>query len=781
MSKIDYARQNGLQVDQVLESAITEVEDLLLPERKFVQATEHTPSIYLPLASNLINKGGQAVSFTRASGAYYPDDKGVYRFYSNNIPAFNSKGMFIEPARTNFCTNFNAAPVVDAAITTSSGTVSVVTDPGLIGLSGISAICQAGTIYSYTNSTGSDQTITIAGNAASTAVLAVSAFARSFGQGVAFLGLSDGSGYTTIPNTERLIRVTSESITHTNSTDTVRILVQPSTTVQWVLNQLELGTAAAAGVTSPIIVAGASATRSATIVSLPITNNNILPVNNFTISAEFTPSTSHQDVGSANGCSLLGVYQASPLNRLVVRGIFITKTLAGVDSDTNKVAVFLTKNKTFNFAIKQSSVDGVKAFYNGESSYNYNNLPGDITITSGTLLIGIDNPSNTTRQFIGQVKNFKVFNTAIADEDLKELTAKNSFSLLDNYGPTIFDNTNTNRVWALKKDTNGNYSQIVWSDDFLETDNVFFNLPEVTAQPTLAQDPYGNFYYQSNGTTILKRVDGQTKEVTDVITFFPTGRSWTWLQWHWGVDKAGNIYTCAYSLGLGDNHYVWYSTNKGVSFTRYDALTVQYPAGVGYRHIHSLHVNPVTNKLYVSFGDTVRGTVVTKASTGLLLPNGVFATDWDVVTESTNPGPVGITFTNDTTILATDNVGSPNFIKHVTGTTATNVYAFPKPIDLTPSYFIRAVGDLELWGCAYNETSATTGQSTLWVLKREYVGAQWYLADVYQGYDTNKVGLDFYEICWDCYGTSPLESPFIFGTVLKKSTGERTLIKVKRV
>lgn len=769
---------NPRDVDKKIIEAINTIGDAI-DGIDYTTPDKIQPSIFLPLTSNLINKGGKPLTFTRASIAFYPDDFGIYRRYAANIPGFNSKGIWIEPQRTNVCTNFNAAPAIDASVTASNSAATIVTDVGLISESGLADIVVSGTLYQYTNVTGSNQTVTISGNAASTALLSASLFGRTYGSGSAYLQLSDGSGVVRIDNKKTLKRVTSESIVHTNTTDTLQILVEPSTTVQWVLNQLELGTATSAGTTSPIVVAGASATRNATLLTMPITSNDIIPANNFTLYGEFTPSTSHQDVGTTNGCALLGIYQVSPLNRLIIRGVFMSKTLAGVDTDTNKLGVFPTKSKTFKVALVQSNTDGYKGFFNGEPAYNYAPLTADLPITSGFLTIGIDNNSNTSRQFIGQIKNVKVFSAALDDTTLKVVTKTNSIEVLEGFGPCIFDATNPNRVWALKKDTNGVYSDVVYSDDFLESYSTWATLEATTSAPTISQDPYGNIYYLSNGTTQLKRIDAVTKATTTCITFFPSGRSWSWTQWHWGIDKAGNIYTCAYSLALGDNHYIWYSQDKGATFTRYDALVTQYPAGGTYRHIHSLHVNPITNKLYVSFGDAVRGTLVSKASTGLLLPNAVFATDWDVVTEATNPGPVGITFTNDLTIVATDNVGSQNYIKHVVGTVATNSFKFEPPLAVIPSYFIRAVGDLELWGAAYNETSVTTSQSTLWKLKRDYIGAQWYLADVYQGYDSNKVGLDFYEICWDLFGTHP-EAPYLFATVINKSTGARKLLRILR-
>lgn len=67
----------------------------------------------LPLISNLLGriKGDQiGLTFTRDSDQWCQDDTGVWFKVTAGIPAFNSKGIFLEPVSTNKCTCYGAIP-----------------------------------------------------------------------------------------------------------------------------------------------------------------------------------------------------------------------------------------------------------------------------------------------------------------------------------------------------------------------------------------------------------------------------------------------------------------------------------------------------------------------------------------------------------------------------------------------------------------------------------------------------------------------------------------------
>jgi len=81
-------------------------------------------AVNLPLAS-LAGKVAGGLTYTRASGQWHQDDAGVWQYVAANVPAFNSKGILLEPPSTNKCTCYGVIPADSYAAAVTSGAVLV--------------------------------------------------------------------------------------------------------------------------------------------------------------------------------------------------------------------------------------------------------------------------------------------------------------------------------------------------------------------------------------------------------------------------------------------------------------------------------------------------------------------------------------------------------------------------------------------------------------------------------------------------------------------------------
>jgi len=81
-------------------------------------------AVNLPLAS-LAGKVAGGLTYARASGQWYQDDAGVWQYVAANVPAFNSKGILLEPPSTNKCTCYGVIPADSYAAAVTSGAVLV--------------------------------------------------------------------------------------------------------------------------------------------------------------------------------------------------------------------------------------------------------------------------------------------------------------------------------------------------------------------------------------------------------------------------------------------------------------------------------------------------------------------------------------------------------------------------------------------------------------------------------------------------------------------------------
>lgn len=348
-------------------------------------------------------------SFTRNSTSYSQNVAGTWVAFAPDVPRMTDKGFYIEGARTNKCTNFNANPV-DNTNTTLSGDAaavfSVVNDSSNLSTAGLSAIATSGNVYRVNNTSGvAPAYIDFAGQPGNTSAHFASIFVRG-GTGA----LMSSSGATIVATTASA-SYTRFSATYTPSASTVtlRLRIDAGQDIYFLLNQYEQGTS----VSSPIVVAGASATRPADIAILS------------DLSFEPSPFTINVDVDldnyNAAGRYFFDYTDGTSNNRII-----------GFRSSTNRAAVQTYTSSGLIYQPSRTGFTGARTMkvatrYNG-TSYNWavdnilgtsstqNSMAGPMT----DLFIGQTYLS--AFQAFGYIKKLELYQTSKTDIELQALT-----------------------------------------------------------------------------------------------------------------------------------------------------------------------------------------------------------------------------------------------------------------------------------------------------------------------------------------------------------------------
>lgn len=220
-------------------------------------------------------------TFTRASTGYAQNAAGVLLPFASGELRRTDKGVLIEGARTNKCTNYNAVipalvTMTATAATFNSGVTNatasggdagtlwgVVDDSAAIAAAGLSAAVTNGRVFKIDNSAGSAAAyITFGGTTGNTNTHTFSAYMRGSG-GIRY-GDNGGFGATAT--------VTADYVRYSHADATVgsgaafAIEAGAGEVVYCILNQME----DASFVSSPIPIAGASATRAADVLTVPV-------------------------------------------------------------------------------------------------------------------------------------------------------------------------------------------------------------------------------------------------------------------------------------------------------------------------------------------------------------------------------------------------------------------------------------------------------------------------------------------------------------------------------
>jgi hypothetical protein len=209
------------------------------------------------------------VTCARASPALFHGSDLAWRSFGNNVLRRSDLGILREEARTNKCRNFNANP--DGALTniTQSGDVAAilteVDDVAALLAGGLLGLCTSGKVFRLDNSAGSSNAFAVmAGNAGNINIHTVSAFVRGAGTGI--VDIHVGTGPTaSVPLTSFYQRI-SATAAISNSTACLRVRAPAGTVVYFILTQYE----EAISPSSPIVVAGAAASRAADSITVPL-------------------------------------------------------------------------------------------------------------------------------------------------------------------------------------------------------------------------------------------------------------------------------------------------------------------------------------------------------------------------------------------------------------------------------------------------------------------------------------------------------------------------------
>jgi hypothetical protein len=319
-------------------------------------------------------------------------------------------------------------------------------------------------------------------------------------------------------------------------------------------------------------------------------------------------------------------------------------------------------------------------------------------------------------------------------------------------GLPFYDPTDDRKLWALGWDAaNSRYGSLKFTEDYGRSWTTWISIPPYANSSTLAMDSAGNFYFaQSTG---LYKVTRATQTIALVITWDAAYNPHSWLSWAWGEDAAGNLYTSAYTLVGTGGQFVWKCTAG--SWSKLTVLSDDYP---NCRHVHSLHVNPYNDNIYVCWGDDV-------TTRGMGVSDDGFATVTQI-TESTHPGPTGITFTSEAVWTTTDLTGgTANELKSISDDTTSVIrYTAVSPYAASPFYFCRAIegNPNEMWIVGYNELAAATSPVVMKLTKAAGVTSAWSVDLMYAGDNSYANGYSMYQIAAGLNGVIPATSPYVF-------------------
>ena len=704
-----------------------------------------------PFTSSIISDIGNDFSFSRSTVAWGESDTGVWEQVGINTPHHNSNGLLIEPDKTNFCTNFNASPDVSITdVTATSGSVTRVDDTANLALAGLENICTQ-YAFTYTNGTGSDVTITIDGASGNSNDGAIQLWGFSTGTACT-MQLTGADGAIPIPLGTTYTRVRSEGFAQAG-TEEFQIIVPPAATITWVLNQFETGdNTTEAGCTGPIVVAGSSETRTLPQLSAVATN---VPNIDYCIYLEITPNSYLQDTGKTyafdiyvNGSNRMRMYGKAELDKIVS---------GSTDTARGKYAYQI--GRTSSIIAQSSSTKGtVPVVDSWPPNTDAPTATDSLALSGGTIYLG--RKSDGTQSFNGRIRNFRIINGDLSLDALRQITNNRSeINLIEGRGVPI--QKSGGELIALGGWDGTNYTKIESSIDYGTTWTTRRYLDGETNQSPLNQDNAGNFYYSTSNT--LRRIDASYIEDNvvliwdDALLVSPLSRSWSYFSWAWGEDTEGNLYTAAYTLDGLQGQIFYKTTDNGLTWVANTSLATQFTSE---RHIHSLHVNPADNRLYVSIGDDVsRRNLVSDAD--LSTWDG---STWDTIISTDASGATGLTFTSEATYWSSDIQGDQNYLTRVVSDTLdTTVVKMPSNFHTTPVYYLRAQGDNKLWSVSYNETAIDTasGGLMLWE-KLEGSTSEWKLSRILVPDDANFSSDNLYALGWNLEGCIAENAEYIF-------------------
>ena len=363
--------------------------------------------------------------------------------------------------------------------------------------------------------------------------------------------------------------------------------------------------------------------------------------------------------------------------------------------------------------------------------------------------------------------------------------------------PVVEDDGTIWAIWWSASATEGPAAaEVRYSDDYgstwtawasigTESDAPYFVGNANAEQPqrhcgTIIRDSHGNVYYNcitgaSPGVRGLGRVDADTKAVTKCFDFYvsstlagPTAFDTLVKTWGWTLDNSGSIYigqyvmnywngsAWVYCLQEPNGHYIWKGDPTGTTWTRTDLFVTLED---GCRHCHSIHCDPNDNTLWVNIGDVPK---VTYYSTdGLQSATKITSAD------PGGEGATGLTFTSERVYFGEDIYGAGECQMWRTpadGKSPLEVaHEWSSTFDV-PTYYLRAVGDDEIWASIVNDSYGSDKRSALVRLtKTAGTLSPWSETIVVQssGYTAGSA-LWSWDISHNARGVSPSSHPFMY-------------------
>ena len=210
-----------------------------------------------------------AFECVRASTGFAVDAAGVRHPFGLNVPRITDLGILIEPATTNRVTlASNANPAATTGVTLSgdaAATLTLVDDVAELELAGLAEICTSGKVYKLDNSAAvaATQATVTTNNSYSIGQYVVSFWVRGSGNG-RIRNSAMVPSYSALPT--HYERWSFQNAATAVSSSAARVQADVGAILYFILPQFEIGTEP----TSPIITAGAIATRAADALTIDL-------------------------------------------------------------------------------------------------------------------------------------------------------------------------------------------------------------------------------------------------------------------------------------------------------------------------------------------------------------------------------------------------------------------------------------------------------------------------------------------------------------------------------
>lgn len=205
----------------------------------------------------------------RGTVAWYQDAAGVWRQAAAGASRFEGGRYLHEPQRTNKVAVHNANPDGVAGMTLygdPAAALTVEADAAALAAVGLAVLCGAGNVWKLDNSAGGAvASCQVPGAVGNLNPHVLSTWVRG-GSGRLMLGASPADGYVAFGTSSGYQRVISNPITPTTTGRVMYVEANPGQVVYFIAPQVEEGSSP----TSPIVTAGAAASRAADNLYWPL-------------------------------------------------------------------------------------------------------------------------------------------------------------------------------------------------------------------------------------------------------------------------------------------------------------------------------------------------------------------------------------------------------------------------------------------------------------------------------------------------------------------------------